>query len=668
MNLLATAIASLLLARLGYEYVPWWGNMLLAIWIWCFGANVGSFMNVVIFRVPAGMSVVYPGSKCPKCLNHIAWYDNIPVLSWLWLRAQCRHCALPISSRYPTIEAIVAAIFLVLAFVQPVSGGMNLPYLGGRSHRGLDFSLWLMYSYHVLLLCVLICAAMIRYDQQRTPRRLYVPTLLVGVVAPAIWSIIPSLQEQFQYNWLPLRPVAFNAVSGMNLIPLQVSLINSVIGTSVGAMLGLVLARVGKAERRRLDTAETPAVVLVGLFLGWQAVCALVAMATISDLLTLIATRMARSTKQLPWTGHLATMSLIYLLSWGWLVDAFPWFGDEVMITTYGITVAVGAVGIILNAAASHLVARNEFVESSYFAKPLARKSTLDRNESPMPRPIEGNTHAILNSPSYRLAEEDTDFLKQAALRPVRLQLELLKPEMGLTEQGINSTIIAFGGAQIVERQEAESRLARAQQALADAIDDPQAKRAVERAERVLAKSHYYDAAREFSRLVSSSCQINGECDYVITTGGGPGVMEAANRGAYDVGAKSIGLNITLPHEQVPNPYITPELCFQFHYFALRKMHFLLRAKALVVFPGGFGTLDELFDALTLRQTHLVQAIPIILFGKEYWSHVIDFQFLADEGVIADEHLDLIDFAETPEEAWDIITRFHRHGLPNEQA
>jgi uncharacterized protein (TIGR00730 family) len=668
MNLLATAIASLLFARIGYEYVPWWGNLLLAIWIWCFGANVGSFMNVVIFRVPAGMSVVYPGSKCPKCLNHIAWYDNIPVLSWLWLRARCRHCALPISSRYPTIEAIVAAIFLVLAFVQPVSGGMNLPYLGGRSHRGLDFSLWLMYSYHVLLLCVLICAAMIRYDQQRTPRRLYVPTLLVGVVAPAIWSIIPSLQEQFQYNWLPLRPVAFNAVSGMNLIPLQVSLINSVIGTSVGAMLGLVLARVGKAERRRLDTAETPAVVLVGLFLGWQAVCALVAMATISDLLTLIATRMCRSTKQLPWTGHLATMSLIYLLSWGWLVDAFPWFGDEVMITTYGITVAVGAVGIILNAAASHLVARNEFVESSYFAKPLARKSTLDRNESPMPRPIEGNTHAILNSPSYRLAEEDTDFLKQAALRPVRLQLELLKPEMGLTEQGINSTIIAFGGAQIVERQEAESRLARAQQALADAIDDPQAKRAVERAERVLAKSHYYDAAREFSRLVSSSCQINGECDYVITTGGGPGVMEAANRGAYDVGAKSIGLNITLPHEQVPNPYITPELCFQFHYFALRKMHFLLRAKALVVFPGGFGTLDELFDALTLRQTHLVQAIPIILFGKEYWSHVIDFQFLADEGVIADEHLDLIDFAETPEEAWDIITRFHRHGLPNEQA
>ncbi|MBI2480820.1 MAG: LOG family protein [Planctomycetia bacterium] len=284
-----------------------------------------------------------------------------------------------------------------------------------------------------------------------------------------------------------------------------------------------------------------------------------------------------------------------------------------------------------------------------------------------MPRPIEGDTHAILNSPSYRLAEEDTDFLKQDALRPVRLQLELLKPEMALAEHGIQSTIIAFGGTQIVERHEAEERLARARLALADAIDDPQAKRAVERAERVLAKAKYYDAAREFSRLVSSSCQTNGKCDYVITTGGGPGVMEAANRGAYDVGAKSIGLNITLPHEQVPNPFITPELCFQFHYFALRKMHFLFRAKALVVFPGGFGTLDELFDALTLRQTQRMQAIPIILFGREYWSRVIDFQFLADEGVIADEHLDLVDFAETPEEAWEIITKFHGDGLHDEQ-
>lgn len=671
MNLLATAIASLLLARLGYEYVPWWGNMLLAIWIWCFGANVGSFMNVVIFRVPAGMSVVYPGSKCPKCLNHIAWYDNIPVLSWLWLRAQCRHCALPISSRYPTIEAIVAAVFLTLAFVQPVSGGSNLPYLDDRYHRGLELPLWLMYAYHVLLLCVLICAALIRYDRQQTPRRLYLPALFIGVIAPSIWAVVPMLPGSFQFTWFPLRPIAFHSVAlpnrqdGFTLFPWQVSLLNSLLGLVVGLSLGLLVANLSKPARQRLLSAEIPAVALTGLFLGWQAVCVLVALASLSDLLWTIASRWLSSCARVPWTGHLAVMTLVFLLIWGWLVGNFPWLGADATITTFGIAAAVS---IVFGTLATRLAAPNEFVESNYFAKSLDSLPDTMRKATPMPRPIEGNTHAILNSPSYRLAEEDTDFLKQAALRPVRLQLELLKPEMGLTEQGINSTIIAFGGAQIVERQEAESRLARAQQALTDAIDDPQAKRAVERAERVLAKSHYYDAAREFSRLVSSSCQINGECDYVITTGGGPGVMEAANRGAYDVGAKSIGLNITLPHEQVPNPYITPELCFQFHYFALRKMHFLLRAKALVVFPGGFGTLDELFDALTLRQTHLVQAIPIILFGKEYWSHVIDFQFLADEGVIADEHLDLIDFAETPEEAWDIITRFHRHGLPNEQA
>ena len=176
-------------------------------------------------------------------------------------------------------------------------------------------------------------------------------------------------------------------------------------------------------------------------------------------------------------------------------------------------------------------------------------------------------------------------------------------------------------------------------------------------AERLLERSHYYEAAREFARLVSAKYQDGGPYDYVIVTGGGPGIMEAANRGAYDVGAKSVGLNIRLPHEQQPNPYITPDLCFQFHYFAMRKLHFLLRAKALVAFPGGFGTLDELFDALALRQTGRMQAIPIILFGREYWQRVIDFQFLADEGTIADEDLDLLDFAETAAEAWAVIQR-----------
>lgn len=282
-------------------------------------------------------------------------------------------------------------------------------------------------------------------------------------------------------------------------------------------------------------------------------------------------------------------------------------------------------------------------------------------NDPLLPPHVQANLNAILASPSYVLAEQDVAFLARPELRPVRMQLELLKPEMAFREQGVHSTIVLFGGTQVVERPEAERRLAAARARLADHPDAPAARRAVARAERILAKCRFYDEAREFARLVSAACQKEGElADYVIVTGGGPGIMEAGNRGAFDAGAKSIGLNITLPAEQRPNPYITPELCFQFHYFALRKLHFLLRARALVIFPGGFGTLDELTDALTLRQTRRMQAIPIVLYGREYWQRAIDFQFLADEGVIADADLDLITYAETPQEAWDAILRFHR--------
>lgn len=262
--------------------------------------------------------------------------------------------------------------------------------------------------------------------------------------------------------------------------------------------------------------------------------------------------------------------------------------------------------------------------------------------------------------PTYLLAEDDLAFLKRPELRPVRLQLELLKPELLLEEQGINSTLVVFGGTQIVERPEAERRLAAARAALADDLSDGLKRRSVARAERILAKAHFYDEAREFGRLVSSECQVNGKCDFAIVTGGGPGIMEAANRGAHDVGAKSIGLNITLPEEQLPNPYITPDLCFGFHYFAIRKMHFLLRAKGLVVFPGGFGTLDELLEVLTLRQVNRMQPIPVIIYNREYWDRVVDFHFLADEGTIRDEHLSLMQYAETPDEAWRIVREFHR--------
>ncbi len=267
---------------------------------------------------------------------------------------------------------------------------------------------------------------------------------------------------------------------------------------------------------------------------------------------------------------------------------------------------------------------------------------------------------AIVASPSYRLAEKDVNFLALPELRAVRMQLELLKTEMALAEHKVASTIVLFGGTQVVDRQRAAARLALAESALAAAPGDAHAARDVERARRVLAKCHYYDAAREFARLVTAAGQQDATIHYVVMTGGGPGIMEAGNRGADEAGGKSIGLNVVLPAEQKPNPYITPELCFQFHYFAMRKLHFLLRAKALIAFPGGFGTLDELFDALTLRQTHRMQELPIILFGREYWRHVVDLQFLADEGVIADEHLRLIDYAESPQEAWEIIARFHK--------
>ncbi len=265
----------------------------------------------------------------------------------------------------------------------------------------------------------------------------------------------------------------------------------------------------------------------------------------------------------------------------------------------------------------------------------------------------------IMEHPSYRLAYLDTEFLRSEDLRPLRLQLELLKPEMMLDQAGIKSTIVVFGGTQIVPRQEAKQYVAEAKAAVKKSPNDPELKRELIRAERVLYKSRYYDECRQFAHLVTDYNKQFRDGEFIIKTGGGPGIMEAANRGAYEAGGKSMALNITLPFEQTPNSYITPGFCFQFNYFAIRKMHFLLRAKALVCFPGGFGTLDELFTTLTLRQTGRMQAIPIILYSREYWNKIINFQYLADEGVIGDEHLELFQYTETPEETWKVIVDFY---------
>jgi uncharacterized protein (TIGR00730 family) len=289
----------------------------------------------------------------------------------------------------------------------------------------------------------------------------------------------------------------------------------------------------------------------------------------------------------------------------------------------------------------------------------FARPSTRDESTLALPPNVAANRLAILNSPSYKLAEVDIDFLRRKENRPLRMQLELLKTETILREHHIDATVVVFGGTQIMPREQAEAVLREATFNAKKSPNDPKVARALQRAERIMAKSHFYDEAREFGRIVSTAKPTDGRPQLYIMTGGGPGVMEAANRGAFEVGAKSIGLNIDLPHEQEPNPYITPELCFQFHYFAMRKFHFVLRAAALVVFPGGFGTLDELFDTLCLRQTRRMQQIPVILYSRKYWDSIINFRQLADEGVIDDEDLKLVNYAETPEEAWTIIAKFH---------
>lgn len=240
---------------------------------------------------------------------------------------------------------------------------------------------------------------------------------------------------------------------------------------------------------------------------------------------------------------------------------------------------------------------------------------------------------AQTRAPAYRLAFADDDFLCRDELRPVRLQLELLKPELALDEEAITSTVVLFGGARIPDPANAGGARTKT---LADL-------------------AVYYDQARRFARMMTERSLAEGGHDYVVVTGGGPGVMEAGNRGAADAGGRSIGLNIVLPHEQAPNAYVTPELCFNFHYFAIRKMHFLMRARAICVFPGGFGTFDELFESLTLIQTGRMRQVPILLFGKGFWERIVDWDALAEAGTIAAEDLELFRFVENAEDAVDAM-------------
>ncbi len=264
--------------------------------------------------------------------------------------------------------------------------------------------------------------------------------------------------------------------------------------------------------------------------------------------------------------------------------------------------------------------------------------------------------NAILDGSAYRLAQQDVEFLALDDLRPLRLQLELLKPEHQLRAQGIDSTVVVFGSARIPAPEDPA--------AAGDAADgEGTAGQALARTQ-----ARLYEEARRFAHIVSTRFQQEGRCDFVVVTGGGPGIMEAANRGAFEAGARSIGLNITLPHEQAPNPYITPELAFRFHYFALRKMHFLLRAKALVAFPGGYGTFDELFEVLTLVQTGKIPRMPIVLAGREFWHRAIDFAYLVDQGYIGAQDTGLFTVVDTAEEIVSTLEGFYAGKPPYAEA
>ena len=314
---------------------------------------------------------------------------------------------------------------------------------------------------------------------------------------------------------------------------------------------------------------------------------------------------------------------------------------------------------------------RRRSVGDSKIPKPPEKTTRKEKLPSQYPKPAWEDPDAperidtLLNSPNYRRADEDPDFLKEDEVRGVRIQIDYLKTELLLKQYGIKHTIAVFGGTRIVEEIEAQRNLDNAETALKNDPQDKKLLHKVEVAKNVLEKSFFYEIGREFGKIVGQSGKGPDDCQVTLMTGGGPGIMEAANRGAYEVGAKSIGLNIKLPNEQFPNPYISPELCFQFHYFSMRKLHFFRRAKALVAFPGGFGTLDELLEALTLVQTRKIPPFPIILVGKQFWEGVIDFDCLLDEGVIDLEDMKLFWYAESAQDIWDGILLWHQQNGTN---
>lgn len=290
---------------------------------------------------------------------------------------------------------------------------------------------------------------------------------------------------------------------------------------------------------------------------------------------------------------------------------------------------------------------------------PLKGRLMNERADSDREAEARERVRRLIASPSYQQADEDRAFLLRPEMCGVRLQLDFWKTEEILQRRGIEHTVVVYGSTRLVEPEAAAQRLSAAQQALENAPCDSDRARAADIAKRLAEKSRYYSIAYEFGRIVATRCATDRVPRLAVVTGGGPGIMEAANRGAFESGAPSIGLNIALPHEQLPNPYISPDLCFKLHYFAIRKMHLLERAKAAVFFPGGYGTCDELFEVLTLLQTGKIASLPVVLVGERYWRRAIDFDFLVDEGTIAPSDAKLLTFAESADEIWEVISKWY---------
>jgi uncharacterized protein (TIGR00730 family) len=302
----------------------------------------------------------------------------------------------------------------------------------------------------------------------------------------------------------------------------------------------------------------------------------------------------------------------------------------------------------------------------SHIPEPPHRSKRREPLPSAQPRQVEDDAACsarlsdIMEHPAYLQPDRDLSFLQTHTTRGVRLQLDYLKADQGLQSFGVHRCIVVFGSTRLRQPEDARRELAEAREAMGEAPDDPARARCLRLAEQRLALSRYYDIGRELGRLVGTAGRGAKDSRLIVMTGGGPGAMESANRGAFDAGAESAGLNISLPGEQYPNPYVTPGLCFQFHYFALRKLHFMKRAAAIVALPGGFGTLDELFGALTLIQTRKLPPIPVVLIGENYWRRVFDSDYLLEMGSIDVEDLDLFWYAETAQDAWDDIRSWHR--------